>query len=56
MAAMPAMAELRPISVEGIPRFSRMMLRSGRPRPIAIPTAVIAEMAATSEGQWMSSR
>ncbi len=33
------MAELRPIRVGGMPRFSMMMLSSGRPRPIAMPTA-----------------
>ena len=56
MAAMPAIAEFSPIRVEEMPRFSRMMLSSGRPRPIAIPTAEIAEMAAIREGQWISSR
>ncbi len=49
--ATPAMAALRPIRVEEIPRFSRMMLRSGRPRPMAMPTALMAEMAAISDGQ-----
>ena len=51
MAAMPAMAEFSPINVEEMPRFSRMMLSRGRPRPMAMPTAVMAETAATRDGQ-----
>jgi hypothetical protein len=51
IAATPAMAVLSPISVEGMPRFSRIMLRRGRPRPIAMPTEEIDEMAAKSDGQ-----
>ena len=55
MEATPAMAELRPIIVEEMPRFSRMMLSSGRPRPMAMPTAEIAATAALTEGQWILS-
>ncbi|MNK80759.1 hypothetical protein D3C87_1004840 [compost metagenome] len=51
IAATPAMAEFTPIMVEEMPRFSRMIDRSGRPRPMATPTALMAEMAAISEGQ-----
>ncbi|MCY1242716.1 hypothetical protein D9M72_557000 [compost metagenome] len=49
--ATPAMAEFKPISVEEIPRFSMMIDRSGRPRPIAMPTALIAATAAISDRQ-----
>ena len=34
MEARPAMAEFSPIIVEEMPRFSMMMLSSGKPRPI----------------------
>src|SRR5689334_22623344 len=53
--ATPAMAALRPINVDGMPRFSRMMDRSGKPRPMAMPTALMAAMAAISDGQWIRS-
>ncbi len=56
MAATPAMAEFKPIMEEDTPRFSRMIESSGNPRPMAIPTAVIAETAAIRAGQWISSR
>ena len=49
--ATPAIAEFTPIMVEEMPRFSRMIDRSGRPRPMATPTALMAEIAAISEGQ-----
>ena len=45
------MAEFSPIIAEEMPRFSRMMLSSGRPRPMAMPTAEIAATAAVTEGQ-----
>ena len=51
MAAIPAMAELMPMSVEEMPRFSMMRDRSGRPRPMAMPTAEMAAMAAMSDRQ-----
>lgn len=55
MAATPAIAEFTPIMVEEMPRFSRMIDSSGSPRPMATPTALMAEIAAISEGQWMAS-
>jgi hypothetical protein len=46
--AMPATAVLRPIIVAEWPRLSRMTLSSGVPRPIAMPTTLMAEIAAPS--------
>ena len=56
MAATPAMAEFSPIMEDETPRFSRMMESSGSPRPMAMPTAVMAETAAIRAGQWITSR
>ena len=58
--ASPATAVLRPIIVAEMPRVSRMMLRSGMPSPMAIPTTEIEEMAAaigsqcSLSGSWAS--
>ena len=46
--ATPAIAVFRPIIVAEMPRASRMTLRSGMPRPMAMPTTMIEEMAAAS--------
>ncbi|WP_455854655.1 hypothetical protein [Ensifer canadensis] len=56
MEATPAIAELRPISVDEMPRFSMMLESSGRPRPMAMPTALMAETAAISDGQCILNR
>jgi hypothetical protein len=49
--ARPATAVFRPIIVADVPRLSRMTLRSGMPRPMAMPTTEIEEMAAVSGSQ-----
>ena len=49
--ATPAIAVLRPIMVAEWPRNSRMTLSSGMPRPMAMPTTEIEEMAAVIGSQ-----
>ena len=44
--ARPATAVFRPIMVAEWPRASRMMLSSGMPSPMAMPTTLIEEIAA----------
>ena len=51
--ARPAMAVLRPIIVAEWPRVSRMMLSSGMPSPMAMPTTLIEAMAAEMDSQRM---
>src|SRR6185437_2508597 len=51
--ARPAMAVLRPIIEAEWPRVSRMMLSSGMPSPMAMPTTLMDAIAAAMDNHRM---